>query len=134
MYGSAGHEKRVYIYFRPPDGSRVLKSLRELDEFLEEHPQPARRGGDVCVGDEIEAEMADEEGTVREWILGVVERRLKSSFDVRFSVNNQEESGEWTENYAIKDRDREWRWPMLSRRHFAEAIANLKEACLKVIS
>ena len=52
------------------------------------------------VGSTIEAEMDDSNGGT-EWIRGVVQslKNTANSFTVKFKVKNDDESGEWTEEY-----------------------------------
>jgi hypothetical protein len=132
VYASAGPEKRMYVYFRPPGGSKSLKSLRELDTFLLTHPQELPHDTEVQSGAFIEAEMIDEDTNEKEWIRGKVEKRNKNSFQVRFSEANEDEPFEWSEEYKMKDKGTEWRWPILSRQDFEESIKSAKDACQQV--
>jgi hypothetical protein len=56
----------------------------------------------VRAGVIIEAEMDDSNGGV-EWIQGVVQvcKKATHTFTVKFAVTNDEESGEWTEEYRF---------------------------------
>ncbi len=56
----------------------------------------------VRAGAIIEAEMDDSNGGV-EWIQGVVQmcKKATQTFTVKFAVTNDEESGEWTEEYRF---------------------------------
>lgn len=130
VYVSAGPEKRMYTYFRPPDGSRALKSFRELDDFLQKNPQELPHGPEIRCGEIIEAEMIDEEADVKEWIRGTVQKRNRSSFQVRFAEINENEP--WEEEYSIKEKGLEWRWPLLNRHDFEDSIAAAKAACQEV--
>ena len=130
VYVSVGTEKR--IHFRPPDQSKVLRSFRELEEYLKQHPQDLPHNSDVKIGVCIEAEMIDEDSGEKEWIRGKVEKRNKHSFQVRFTEDNGEELFQWVEEYSMNDKGTEWRWPILSKQDFADAVKDAKDACQKV--
>ena len=72
----------------------------------------AEAEGKLRVGVTIEAEMDDSHGGT-EWIPGTIQSIKKSSrtFVVKFCVQNDNETGEWTEEYTFDELGKEWRFP-----------------------
>jgi len=66
-------------------------------DAAEDAPEDARK---LCIGVVIEAEMDDSNGGT-EWIQGQVVsiKKTTNSFTVQFNVKNDDETGEWTEEY-----------------------------------
>jgi hypothetical protein len=106
--------------------------MRELDDYLKAYPQELAHDDDVRCGAQIEAEMKDGESGATEWIRGQVEKRKKSSFSVRFTVNNDLERGEWVEEYSMNALGIEWRWPILCKQDFEQHLNSARESCQQV--
>ncbi len=65
----------------------------------------------VRVGATIEAEMDDTRGGTQ-WVVGQVQslNAARATFTVKFTVQNDTEQGEWTDQYHWEERGREWRF------------------------
>jgi len=102
--GGGGGARAPRASSAPPRRGQERQTLSvppDMDEFK------AR----VRVGAMIEAEMDDTRGGTQ-WVVGQVQslNAARATFTVKFTVQNDTEQGEWTDEYHWEERGREWRF------------------------
>eukprot|EP00960_Hanusia_phi_P043824 756279-Hanusia_phi.AAC.2 len=117
------------VYFVSPCG-KIMTHIDQVQEFLHNSSEEAVKR-DPKKGDVVEAEMENpvKEGAI-EWVRGRVKKTnlQKRTFQVVFNVQEDDEEGNWEEEYSMDVMD-EWRWPRLTIEVLQKCGDTVEESC-----